>query len=354
MKPETMTKRNTRKPKVHYKSVVRLACLLILGPTMFSVGMGDSGPARASNTQNKPIVVIGLSVLPFNDGNNPYAPMMNAIKNGNINKVDELLRNGFDINTIMCLNLRPPMRYSHLIPGGNPNPSTIDTIQQERILLSKPDGNIWLVTGSGLWVRGPNGETFATSIWIAGTPLMYACWLRNPVMVKHLLEKGANPNVWIKFKSRSVKDNLSRPWLSVCHYLSMLMCSTDTWKRDASKIAEINKMLLDAGLRFPDKEDGYFKKTDDFGRTALWDAFETLDPFWLKVLLEQKKYNPRERDGGDASFVEFLEKIDSNFWNDEFVLGKIQEMKELLEKYGYKEHGKNKSGSGGYKFIEVE
>jgi len=42
-----MTKRNTRKPKAHYKSVFRLVFLFIFSLTMFSVGMGDPGRERS-------------------------------------------------------------------------------------------------------------------------------------------------------------------------------------------------------------------------------------------------------------------------------------------------------------------
>ena len=182
-------------------------------------------------------------------------------------------------------------------------------------------------------------------------------------MVRHLLEKGANPNIWIKFKCKNNKGNFSRPWLSAYHYLPA--CNLEVMKRDSNKIAEINEMLLKAGPQF-------LAERDDFGRTALWDAFEIFDPFWLECLLKQTKddtnekmYDPNECDNGGDSFVDFIDRFDEFVRADkpgpvkEFNLGRIQEMKKLLEKYGYKTpdpkgDGKDESGTGGYKFNEVK
>ncbi len=295
---------------------------------------------EASNDRNRPIVVTRINVLRYEDGKDLYSKVRQAIDNGNTNKVAEFLRNGFDVNTVMCIDLCT-MRY----PESYVN--AIDTTQQERI----HQGWRWMVTGS--WDRHfrVGNMILPTSLILEGTPLMVACRNHNPVMVKFLLQRGANPNVWIKFKAREVKDNLSRPWLSACHYLSMHLSDVKVWERDSSKIAAIRKMLRDAGLKFVDGK-------DDFGRTALWDAFETLDPSWLDLLLRQKTYDPNELDGGGESFVEFLERNDSAELWPEDVLKKIREMKKLLEKYGYKvaseEGEKDEGGSGGYKFIDVK
>ena len=319
-------------------------------------------PAKMSNAQNKPIVVEELRVT-SNYSGNPYCLMRDAIQSGNIDKVDELLSKGFDINTIMCQNLR------FFFELRKEKEEIINTAQQERIWQYKGyDRYLWMVTGSGDWQwqdRTLKWQKWPSSIAIVGTPLMLACWTHNPVMVRHLLEKGANPNIWIKFKCKNNKDNFSRPWLSAYHYLSAFMLHADEFKRVSDKIAEINEMLLKAGPQFP-------AERDDFGRTALWDAFEIFDPFWLECLLKQTKedtnekmYDPNECDGGGDSFVDFIDRFDERVRANqpgpekEFMLGRIQEMKKLLEKYGYKKpdpkgDGKDESGTGGYKFNEVK
>ncbi|MBO4286585.1 MAG: ankyrin repeat domain-containing protein [Kiritimatiellae bacterium] len=257
--------------------------------------------------------------------------MARAVLNGEKKKIDELLRSGFDINTVMAFGY----------PGFRTDYADFDITQYERRHMP-PDGQ-----NDGWWCMS-NGTK------IYGTPLMLACRLHNPSMVEFLLQKGADPNIWIKFKEKERKDQLSRPWVSAYHCLSMLLCGPESWKRDADKIAKINRLLLAAGVRFPDKEEGSFAMEDAFGRTALWDAFEIFDPFWLEVLLKQKKYDPNKVDGGGESFVEFLSKIDGSFWNNDFALSKVREMERVLEKYGYKvpeRKGSGSSASGG--FVEV-
>ncbi len=102
-----------------------------------------------------------------------------------------------------------------------------------------------------------------------GTPLMFASRIGNTFMVRHLLEKGANPNILIE--AEVLRGGVSRPWMFALG--DAYRCS------DAVKAEKIARLLVEAGALLP--------PADSTGRNGLWDAMIARSPLMLDMAIRQ-------------------------------------------------------------------
>lgn len=146
--------------------------------------------------------------------------------------------------------------------------------------------------------------------YIYGTPLMVAARARNKFMIRELLKRGANPNVFIRaarvMRRKPAAGNRYDSWnpgkemympggmfanpvkkdpagIEMRPFVFALkeVYATD-WARgetlDVKKADECAKMLVEAGAVFPGD--------DDIGRNALWDAVEARSVYLLGLLAD--------------------------------------------------------------------
>ena len=168
---------------------------------------------------------------------------------------------------------------------------------------------------------------------ILGTPLMIAVRAKRKHIVKKLLERGANPNVFIAVADYNRADIVSwntspyaygckigGPWgckrskTYLCALLDCYMKMTMlTYGRDSSENAvedEIAKMLIEHGA-------GFIKEEDDYGRNMLWDVARVGSPYLLAEMVKRGFDINHEDNQGNAildycsgSTSRFLRKLD--------------------------------------------
>ena len=164
-------------------------------------------------------------------------------------------------------------------------------------------GSIAYVSGSGV-----------QSSWLElyGTPLMVAARLGNKFMVKKLLAKGANPNVFIRtggvlhchgtlFSSNKNLIGCIRPW--ICALVDTYTVIEGKKTQDISACAS---MLIDAGAYFPRST------KDDQGRTMLWDAVILTSPEFVELCVKRFGLNVNEEDNLGRTVSEYLVQAGMN------------------------------------------
>ena len=340
-------------------------CTILCALSGVCASAGADEIAKPNVKSRNPLVVVTkVKVVPYNNKYqseslcNQYQEMISAINSGNVIMIDKLISGGFDINTVMLV--------THSYSNPFYTPVTMNTIGNGGLTLSS------IVTrrntqGIREWFAPWNGRYLldrSVSGYVYGTPLMVACKARNPVLVKKLLELGANPNIWIRFKDSLQEPGGYYPRPYVSAYSSLWPFpppKEDKRMAENEKVAEINELLKQAGAMFP-------MELDDFGRSALWDAYESGQAFWLKYLLEHEfvvrengvkktiKLDPKKRTGSGDSFLDFMATRDQ-------ASPMIREMVQTLREHGYElpvngaeagESGNAGGGAGGLELIEIK
>ncbi len=260
-----------------------------------------------ANASNQPVAI--SSACETRAGRQLYE----AVSAGNVRMADQLLNSGaISVDNVIIAGLK--------LPNGH--------------TLSEPDGRLGCqaFSPSGAFSDGSvyyhaAGETVSTYGWskrttthLYGTALMTAVRNRNVFMVKELLKRGANPNVFINvgsvvFKNSMVKaqqaasngtvwfggkpyggplDDMFMPRSAtgdakapnpvgdIVDYAVTRLCAlTDLYGTGTSKTLQqddaIAEMLVNAGAGFPTGE-------DDRGRTALWDVAAVRSVYLLGLL----------------------------------------------------------------------
>lgn len=212
------------------------------------------------------------------------------------------------------------------------------------------NGNAYLGMDSGdLSQMGFNYNTVGTRLRgdyysiegnkILGTPLMIAVRARRKHIVKQLLERDANPNVFIAVAdyhrgdivswntnpySYNPNSKIGGPWgckrskaylcaLLDC-YMKMTMLTGGKNLGENADEDEIAKMLIESGA-------GFIKDVDDYGRNMLWDVARVGSPYLLSEMVKRGFDINREDNQGNTildyclgqgalSTPRFLRKLD--------------------------------------------
>ena len=162
-----------------------------------------------------------------------------------------------------------------------------------------------------------------------GTPLMVAARLGNKYMVKKLLAKGANPNVFIRtggvlhchgalFSTNKNLIGCIRPW--ICALIDTYSMIEGKSARDMSACAS---MLIDAGAYFPRST------KDDQGRTMLWDAVMLTSPELVETCVKRFGLNVNEEDNLGKTVSEYLVQAGTN--GGKYVNGISATLRKLRE-----------------------
>lgn len=225
----------------------------------FSAAAADSAP---DIFVHKTVVFAAYSpAIPMVTAGTPCAAVeaVDAIASGNVGALDALLDAGrLGIDEVMAISWY----------GGS---KTLDATSkawdlQDHNYAPAAMGNPVLFGG---WTVHEMPAFGASHSVLHGTPLMVAARFGNARMVRHLLDRGANPNVFIQVGGamNGIMDlycdgrRIDRPWLFA---LLETYRKTPWNKKPADKKDEIARMLVEAGAVLP-PEDGY-------GRNGLWDA----------------------------------------------------------------------------------
>ncbi len=270
------------------KNVLKLAALAIMLPY--------GGFAAASSA--RPVVVTSV------DCDNEYGlAMESAILEGNIRRVDALLSSSRGtINDVLAVSSRETRwttwnaisiyQKSRVLPRaaptgnsyGNPCDEMHCLVNLSRIC-PMPKGDCHRMVGR-VSDEGRFDNGLPASVDLLGTPLMIAVRAQNRFMVAELLKRGANPNVFIEVQdyqpdSTYTRQDATGTWTCRRPYLCALFDAYLKMDPESMDKADaIAKMLLDHGASF-------YKRPDDYGRTAIWDAARLKSPYLLSEMVKR-------------------------------------------------------------------
>lgn len=302
--------------------------------------------------------------VPPPQADTPECAMAKAVLHGDVDTLDGLLEAGMDIDCVICLLEKSPAdnraSYAELQSG------QIDW-SRRFFKQAKTTSLEFVVTASSIaprwqWVgllgdyaaREKNvlftvadasvRQGFAYTLF--GTPLMIACRAKNKYMVKQLLDRGANPNVFIQQKTVSdFSTRISaRPWYYAIRALfGPADGRVDLPRKNDKTATEILRMLCDAGACLPPE--------DAMGRNALWDALEDMSPMTMDMALKTFDANGQDHQG--KSFVDCLREYEANsqaMKNGRYVKAVCRDMIETLENRGIikKDDSSNKYKHGDF------
>ncbi|MBO4286584.1 MAG: hypothetical protein J5985_00265 [Kiritimatiellae bacterium] len=213
--------------------------------------------------------------------NSKEADLMNAVLNGNISRIDELRKGGMPLDTVYSLS------EDDRVPEGTQICLTNFLRGFDLQLADDDERSHYRIYPKTVDDRLPYGY-----VRLYGTPLMAACRAGNRVMVKALLERGANPNVFIETRNTSrIPDCISRRPLIYAYSETFLAASkyADSAKR-RRKFDDVAAMLKASGIVFPG--------VDGMGRNAVFDALEALSPSFLETAIRNGcDVNAKDRHG---------------------------------------------------------
>ena len=198
------------------------------------------------------------------------AALIEAVVNGNIRRIDELREQGLSLNYVYCIS-----EDGRFTPGTQiKTTSFLRGLDLELIHDSKNEAHSYY----RIYPKVADNRLPYGYVRFYGTPLMVACRAGNRVMVKALLERGANPNVFIGTKDTpKIPSCISRRPLVYAYsetFLSVAGCSDAKRRQKAEDVAAILKAR---GIVFP-CEDG-------MGRNAVFDALEAYSPSFLEAAI---------------------------------------------------------------------
>lgn len=225
----------------------------------------------------------------------PQGRLVEAIAAGDIDTVNAILDAGLDVDApILFHNGTAPLRFA---------------VKDER--LGGDSGNMVALAQSVFSSRAyptAAGEMF-------GTPLMLAARTGNLKIAKILLERGANPNIFIETKQKYgttiVEDGSC--WLLPGHRRNMIFALKEAYwplvrcffssaspaefRKTAAKCDRMADLLVSHGASLA--------PADRAGQNALWDAAEMLSPHLLEMALESGVNAEDETNAGE-SFVDIF------------------------------------------------
>lgn len=228
----------------------------------------------------------------------PAATLVEGIRSGDVDAVDEVLDSGeLGIDEPICFTMGRAGRVLETDKKSWSLTVGMRQVTKEAIRrhLSGDPGHAMIIpnapgivpTTPGIILNTPGVSTFGDSwqnaagesnpfnmnesAYLHGTPLMVAARFGNRFMVKHLLKRGANPNVFIVvgrtsngFKSLlgKITEPVSRPYL-----FALEECYREAdgiQGKTRAKMDECANILIAAGAVLPPE--------DKQGRNGLWDA----------------------------------------------------------------------------------
>lgn len=298
-------------------------------------------------------------------------PLVNAIQSGNWKQVEAILDRGIiKIDDVICIRkfshvfdsakIATALECPHMNLSASPTDNSVMIVPMENLtfssqqyrrdfggaqmeanrVLNPDDGdplndmyNMYVLSqvGDMRSIAYVSGGVGVQSSWLElyGTPLMVAARLGNKYMVKKLLAKGANPNVFIRtggvlhchgefFSANKNLIGCIRPW--ICALIDTYSMIEGKSARDMSACAS---MLIDAGAYFPRST------KDDQGRTMLWDAVMLTSPELVEICVKRFGLNVNEEDNLGKTVSEYLVQAGTN--GGKYVNGISATLRKLRE-----------------------
>lgn len=249
----------------------------------------------------------------------PAAMLVEGIRSGDVEAVDEALASG-------TIGIDEPICISTGMGGGTIKTKgehwslpDFDMVAAANATFNKtgnPLNNMYIPMTPGVsmsdsgWTKIGNSMSYQSMgsiqsmgaiVQLHGTALMVAARLGNRFMVKHLLERGANPNVFIVVGRASNgahgilgRDMVSRPYLFA---LEECYRTTGGKGKTREKMDSCAKLLIGAGAVLP--------PADKQGRNGLWDAAIARSIPMLELALASG-INVNDTDHMDRTVMEYI------------------------------------------------
>lgn len=259
-----------------------LALCLLFGCDSKRESTSESGAKAVHGVEVAQVYIRHCSWDPLGNAAEPIEmAFVNALLAGDLAGVDALLSKGkIGINEVLCLTGCENLRRGRLLME--------QTRLQPPVIASGIGAmysrflNAYCITDKCDPVLGKNDV-----IEFYGTPLMMAARAGNTTMMAFLLEKGANPNVFIKtqgilpqyesqafFSERNMLSN-QRPWSYLC-------ALTDCYVRTVGKTIESEDdcaaLLFQYGAAMP--------PDNAQGQSGLWEAAKVHSRFLLEQFVK--------------------------------------------------------------------
>ena len=242
------------------------------------------------------------------------AALVEGIRSGDVEAVDEALDSG-------AIGIDEPICISTGMGGGTLKTKGVhwslpdfDMVAAANATFNKtgdPLNNMYIPATPGVsmsdsgWTQIPDNPMALSAmgpvVQLHGTALMVAARLGNRSMVKHLLERGANPNVFVVVGRASNgahgilgRDMISRPYLFALEECYRTIGGKD---KTRDKMDSCAKLLIDAGAVLP--------SADKQGRNGLWDAAIARSIPMLELALAQK-IDVNATDHLDKTVMEYI------------------------------------------------
>jgi len=212
-------------------------------------GVGIRGSVRVENVVVRP-------------SGSSYEDFIHAVVSGNVTRIDEFLRGGLWLDDVYCISETYPS-------GGN---LSLTNFLRGCDLEFVRDPSAPRLSYYRIYPKTCDDKLPYGYVRLYGTPLMVACRAGNPIMVRELLKRGANPNVIIATKNPGLLTGAlcRRPWVYAYAETFLSMYDQESAETIAGMLKESGSRLL--GL-------------DSAGRNTVFDALEAWNPSFLKTAI---------------------------------------------------------------------